>query len=113
MLGDRNGRTLEDVAGNLLGAALDDEATETTEEHIISLNQGTLHTLHKGLYDGLNRCLLYTGALSDFANDICFCHITKCFIVNNLQIYVYALYPISPTSPRALLRHNPHRTSPH
>ena len=53
MFGNGDRRVLRDVAGNLLGALLHDEAAETTEIHVIFLGERRL-------------CLLYT---SDAADD--------------------------------------------
>ena len=70
--GDR--RVLRDVAGNLLGALLHDEAAETTEIHVIFLGERRLDALHESLDDSLHLHFLDAGAFCDFAYDICLCH---------------------------------------
>ncbi len=69
-----DGRVLRYIAGYFLSALLDDERTETAEIDVLVIRQRTLNLLHESLYDGLNLYLLRTCFLSDFANDICFCH---------------------------------------
>ena len=76
VLGDSNGGALENVAGYLLGALLDDEATETAKESVVALDQGTFHALHESLNNRLDLHFLDAGAFSDLANDICLCHIS-------------------------------------
>ena len=75
VLGDGDGRVLRDVAGDLLGAFLHDEAAESAEIHVVLLCERCLDTVHESLDDSLYLHLLNTGALSDFAYDICLCHI--------------------------------------
>ena len=75
VLGNGDGGVLRDVASYLLSALLYDEATKTTEVNVLAVLQRALNALHKGLNDGHHLDLLYAGALSDFANDICLSHI--------------------------------------
>ena len=81
--GDR--RILRDVAGNLLGALLHDEAAETTEIHVILLGERRLDALHESLDDSLHLHLLNAGAFSDFAYDICLCHVYIVFKIKFIQ----------------------------
>ena len=74
MFGNGNGRILRDVAGNLLGALLYDETAETTEIHVVLVGQRRLDAIHERLNDCLYLHLFNSGALSDFAYDICLCH---------------------------------------
>jgi hypothetical protein len=71
---DGNGSFAGDIAGGLLGAVLDDKATETTEVHRITCYQGTFY--HVGEF--FNNCqylrLLQTGGFGYFVYNLCLSH---------------------------------------
>ena len=83
MFGNRDGRIFRDIAGNLLGALFHDEAAEAAKIDVVVVGQRRLDALHESLDDGLHLHLLDTGALSDFAYDICLCHV---FIVLKIKL---------------------------
>ena len=66
---------LEMLRATFFARFFHDEAAETTEIYIVVLRQGTLDALHKSLDDSLDLYFFSTGTFSDFANDICLCHI--------------------------------------
>lgn len=85
MFGNGDGRVLGDVAGYLLGAFLHDETAEAAEIHVVLLGQRRLDALHESLDDSLHLHLLNAGAFSDFAYDICLCHVYIVFKIKFIQ----------------------------
>ena len=86
VFGNGNRRILRDVAGNLLGALLHDEAAEATKIDIVILSERRLDALHESLNDSLHLHFLHSGALSDFAYDISLCHIFMLFKIKFIRM---------------------------
>ena len=74
---DGNGLVLRNITGSLLGALLNDEATEATEIHIVTLLKRVFDTLHERFNHILNSDLLEACCFSYFINDFSFSHCFK------------------------------------
>jgi len=98
VFGNGNRRILRDVAGNLLGALLHDEAAEATKIDIVILSERRLDALHESLNDSLHLHFLNSRAFRDFAYDICLCHNYMVFIEFNVEfgVQIYTLFRFPP-----------------
>lgn len=81
MFGDDDGGILRDVASGLLGANLDDEASESAQIDVLTMREGVLHGLHE-LLDGFEHIgLVDSGRLGDLVDNVSFSHFVGNFII--------------------------------
>ncbi len=77
VLGDDHRGVLGDIAGSLLSALLEDEATEAAEINVVIGGQSALYLIHECLYNGEGGCLVDASLLGDEAYDVLFCHFNR------------------------------------